>query len=535
MPAAEPNGHPSQAGHTTATLLLLVLAVLAASFSVFVVTTNYIIDDSYIYYRYAKNLFDGHGIVFNPGESVEGYTSFSHIVFPWLAFVFGLDPLHTMQFLGVLAQAFTLWLTYRIGIRLGRTPMQSLIAPLLLATHISPLTFAMSGMPIALFYMLITLSVYLLMGGIETRKKAVYFGLALAAVSLTRFDGFLLVGVIFGFALLIDRKLKVAMPALAVTAGIMLVYNVWRVLYYPTVFPNTYYAKMAFSPQRLGIGIGYMGRMMDTAVYGMMLAVVPFIVAKTSRGVRLLGWVVLAQLCYVMLIGGDWMPYYRFVLAVLPLLVVLTQEGIWCLVDFGRPALRTQWLNRAVLGVAMVGILVANVQPIYAVLFPRGFQLQGVSAKFPAKLNGRYWNRADGVRIAKHIDATLPADWPVALEWAGVIPFHFRQPVVDMFCLNDPKGINRGFATSDTGLKPPASYIAGQRPALVLVVARLYPNEAQARAEITRRLTDPKAPKWVQDMYYPLDDPPHNYRIVVEKVDNLYWPMLLRPDLELPG
>ena len=509
--------------------------VFAASFSVFVVTTNYIIDDSFIYYRYAKNFFDGHGIVFNPGESVEGYTSFSHIVFPYLAFVLGLNPLHFMQFLGVLAQAFTLWLIFRLGVRVGRTPMQALIAPLLFATHISPLTFAMSGMPIALFYMLVTLAVYVLQGGIETPRRSVYLGLALAGVALTRFDGFLLVGVIFGFAILVDRRIKIAFPALAVTVGVMLVYNLWRILYYPTVFPNTYYAKMAFSPQRLGIGWAYMARMMDTAIFALILAVLPFALTVTDRRLRLLGWVAGAQLCYVMIIGGDWMPYYRFTLAVLPLWMVLAQEGIWALVDAARPALRSQRLNRIVGAAALLGILAANVQPVYEVLFPRGLQVRGITQRFPAKLNGRYWDRAHGVVIAKHIDAHFPADWKVALEWAGVIPYHFKQNVVDMFCLNDPKGINRGFPTSDTGLKPPASYIAGQEPALVMVVARLYPNPEKARAEITRRLTDPNAPKWVKDMYYPLDDPPYDYRIVVEKVGGLYWPLLLRPDLELPG
>ena len=47
-------------------------------------------------------------------------------------------------------------------------------------------------------------------------------------------------------------------------------------------------------------------------------------------------------------------------------------------------------------------------------------------------------------------------------------------------------------------------------------------------------MTDPSAPKWVQDMYYPLDDPPYDYRLVVEQVGRRYWPLLLRPDLQLP-
>ena len=39
------------------------------------------LDDAYISYRYALNLVDGYGLVFNKGEYVEGYTnlSYSHL------------------------------------------------------------------------------------------------------------------------------------------------------------------------------------------------------------------------------------------------------------------------------------------------------------------------------------------------------------------------------------------------------------------------------------------------------------------------
>ena len=33
-------------------------------------------DDAFISFRYAANLLDGHGLVYNPGERVEGYTNF---------------------------------------------------------------------------------------------------------------------------------------------------------------------------------------------------------------------------------------------------------------------------------------------------------------------------------------------------------------------------------------------------------------------------------------------------------------------------
>src|SRR4051794_37248022 len=38
------------------------------------------IDDAYISFRYAENLASGHGLVYNLGERVEGYTNFLWVV-----------------------------------------------------------------------------------------------------------------------------------------------------------------------------------------------------------------------------------------------------------------------------------------------------------------------------------------------------------------------------------------------------------------------------------------------------------------------
>ena len=37
-------------------------------------------DDAYISMRYAANLLSGEGLVWNPGERVEGYTNFLHVM-----------------------------------------------------------------------------------------------------------------------------------------------------------------------------------------------------------------------------------------------------------------------------------------------------------------------------------------------------------------------------------------------------------------------------------------------------------------------
>ena len=74
-----------------------------------------------------------------------------------------------------------------------------------------------------------------------------------------------------------------------------------------------------------------------------------------------------------------------------------------------------------------------------------------------------------------------------------------------------------------------------QQPAVVIVVARLFRTRERAARTIARRMSRGEVLDWVHRLYGPLDDPPHNYKRVVARVGKLFWPLLLRPDLSLPG
>ncbi|RKX21336.1 MAG: hypothetical protein DRP51_04400, partial [Candidatus Zixiibacteriota bacterium] len=56
-------------------ILLLISVILFFIFAY--LFWGYSIDDAFITFRYAENLADGYGLVFNPGgEPVEGYSNF---------------------------------------------------------------------------------------------------------------------------------------------------------------------------------------------------------------------------------------------------------------------------------------------------------------------------------------------------------------------------------------------------------------------------------------------------------------------------
>ena len=65
----------------------------------------FLTDDAFISFRYVRNLLEGHGLVFNPGEYVEGYTNFLWIL--ELAALWGLFGLRPEQAAPWLSVAYT--------------------------------------------------------------------------------------------------------------------------------------------------------------------------------------------------------------------------------------------------------------------------------------------------------------------------------------------------------------------------------------------------------------------------------------------
>ena len=58
------------------------------------------VDDAFISFRYAENVTQGHGLTFNPGERVEGYTNFLWVLILAFFHVLGADTVVTAKILG---------------------------------------------------------------------------------------------------------------------------------------------------------------------------------------------------------------------------------------------------------------------------------------------------------------------------------------------------------------------------------------------------------------------------------------------------
>src|SRR5206468_5817414 len=84
------------------TLVAILAAALLAQLWASLGSTQ---DDAFISYRYARNLAEGNGLVYNSGERVEGYTNFLWTVLLAALTAAGADPVRIAPVLGAAALA----------------------------------------------------------------------------------------------------------------------------------------------------------------------------------------------------------------------------------------------------------------------------------------------------------------------------------------------------------------------------------------------------------------------------------------------
>lgn len=308
------------------------LAVLAAAWGLYhAISLAWLCDDAFISFRYAQNLVEGHGLVFNVGERVEGYTNFLWTLLLAGALWGGLSIETTSQVLGVTCYVATLVL-----LLWWRAP----VAALILALHHHASSMATFGLETSLFALLLTGACLALM-----KQRHLGAGILLTLATLTRPDGALpyLVACVLvlvqkrpGFRALILPGILVGVP-----------YAIFKLGYYGSLLPNTFYAKSAADPYP-GQGLWYVG--LYFACYPVLLAglVVPLVWLRQRRSTDEATWItafVLPYMLYVVWVGGDFM-FARFCLPVTPALCL----GVQLLV----PALR-----KVALRVGLVVVVVA--------------------------------------------------------------------------------------------------------------------------------------------------------------------------------
>lgn len=196
------------------------------------------IDDAYISFRYAQNIAEGHGFVYNLGQHVLGTTTPLYTLL--LAALLKLTPfpLPTLGLaVSACADGLTTVLLWLLIVQAGGSRLAALLGSLAFATATATLFYAESGMETSLFTCLLVLCWW----GYSTRRD-VLWGIAGGLALLTRPEAVLLVAVLTA-GRLVEAPRAVPWRSLAAFCAVVAPWVVWATWYFGQPISQSIIAK----------------------------------------------------------------------------------------------------------------------------------------------------------------------------------------------------------------------------------------------------------------------------------------------------
>lgn len=496
--------------------MLVLLLLLAWSL-------RFIQDDAFISFRYAHNLVLGEGLVWNPGERVEGYSNFLWTLAIALGLRAGLEPVALSFGLGLACFVASLLFTYFLGLRLTGIRTDALAAVLLLGTNYTFSRYATGGLETQLQTCLLLAATHGVftgpLAGAWERARLARLSLLFSLALLTRLDSALPVAVLGCASLLalararglpLSRSKALAFLLLpgALPLGAWLV---WKVAYYGDPLPNSFYVKLA-SANSLANGLAYVG-FFGASYLLFPVLLVPILrlrrlMSSASREVRTLCVLVVLWLLYVVRAGGDFMEF-RFLVPVLPYVYLL------CVWSF-RAGFANPWLRALGIGLLLIGSF------HHALTFGSARHLRGVEsiAQLESHLtrpNGGW----DGVGKALHRLFDENSGVVIATTAAGAIPYYARLETVDMGGINDAWVARHGIVAGD---RPGHQRMATMEYLLAREVNLLIGNARFVRGAVAMRRPfyrhDVRGMSWVD---FGVERLPANATMLQIPVVEGYW------------
>jgi len=426
-------------------------------------------DDAYIVLRYARNLMDGYGLVWNPGgERVEGFTSLAAALGVSALGGLGIDLVAAARGLNFAAIAGIAGYLAVAGARrvpAGPSRMLAGALPAVVGVVSTPLiAWAWGGLEGPLYAFALVLAAGTTASFLErpeSSRLALAAGATLGMLTAVRPDGaaFLVVGCGFVAAKLrgwpVDQRGQAIRFAVA-AAVVPICVTAFRLIYYGAWVPNTVVAKTWGVPlpmwQR---GFEYLWEFTTAAPFVPLLALAGFVASVALTRARTSAWFLLA--CFgvyaglVARAGGDHMAASRLCLPLIPLAGLLVSRGF---------AAALQRSPRAVGAVASVCVA--------ALLWVQHEQSSPLREDPAAYV---------GTLVGQHIRSKWEPGTVIALSTGGSTPFFAGElTYIDMLGLNDRHIARRVVTEVRTQwqklpghAKGDGDYVLGRAPDVIII------------------------------------------------------------------
>jgi hypothetical protein len=403
----------------------------------------------------------GLGLVWNPGERVEGYSDFLWVVALAGCERVGADLVVAGRALSAVSGAACVLLAAAVTRRLlPRAPLLAGGAALVVGANAYLAAWGGSGLEAALFGALAIGAALPVTGRLPDRRGFLLAsGLALL-LALTRPEGVglyaaLALGALASLEGGLRRRLEILAPGAAAFTALGAAYFAWRVSYFGEWLPNTFYAKSGFTPAHALRGVGYLiGFARNPFVWlGLPLALAGGFDLWRRRE-RVLPVLLVAVVAIVIGVGGDGLPMYRFLVPAVPIAAVLAAVGADSL------AARLGSSLRLALALAAL-VLVAALS-----LFPMR------DAQYAMMVEQRDWETPTWRLVGETLGRALPRDSLVAAVPIGALGWYSDLRILDMVGLTDPVIARAAVATGSGWAgheKHDGRYVLSRRPDVILL------------------------------------------------------------------
>jgi arabinofuranosyltransferase len=396
-------------------------------------------DDAYISYRYARNLAGGVGLVFNPGERVEGYSNLLYVLLLAPAFLIARDStiLPLAVALNAACAAAAVILFHR-GLRARDGGGPAAWGVVLFAAWPALWLWNASGMETALVLLLqVALWAEMTRDGPHRIRPLV---VVLVLLVLARADGFVSAGIGVLFLALRRDRARARAGALAVALSSAALVG-WRLAYYGHPLPNTYYAKVSGPlADRITAAVRQLA---DLALGAgllpyLVVLVAAAVAAARARRLSFEAVFAVAWLGYWIYVGGDVFGE-RFLLVLAPL----------------GAAVLARWAAEGRRVLAAVGFIAAL-----------AFQLAPLAADRRFRYAGAKYDR--WVELGRFLARPEHRGRTIAVDAAGKIPYYSHLAAIDMLGLTDAHIGHRPAPRFSVGhSKHDAEYVLARRPDLM--------------------------------------------------------------------
>ena len=397
-------------------------------------------DDAYISYRYARNLASGDGLVFNPGQRVEGYSNLLYVLILSPAFRIAGDsailPI-AVTLNGACAAAALVLFHRRLRARFGPRPAAQAAA--LFSMWPAVWLWNASGMETALV-LLLQVALWAEVTRDESPPRVRPLVVVFVLLVLARADGFVVasIGVLF---LALRRDLVRAGAGAAAVVLTTAAVVVGRLAYYGHPLPNTYYAKVS-GPllERIADAAAQLADLALRAGLLPYLIVLAVAAVEAARARRLAFEPLFAMLWlgYWIYVGGD----------------VFAERFLLVLVPLGAAVIA---------GWAAEG---RRVRAAAALIAAFAFQLAPLAADRRFRYAGAKYDR--WVELGRFLGRPEQRGRRIAIDAAGKVPYYSRLATIDMLGLTDEHIGHQPAATFSVGHgKHDAAYVLALRPDLI--------------------------------------------------------------------